>query len=63
MVSVLPPNAEASGAGTPFAEATRIDSTMARLLEEPVILARRDKHGMRPFFMVHHEPNAPPAQY
>lgn len=62
MISVLPPDAEASGAGAPFAEATHRNSAPARLLEEPVILERRNKQGMRPFFMVHCESNRPLVQ-
>ncbi|MDI1267576.1 MAG: hypothetical protein PSV40_00530 [Polaromonas sp.] len=49
MISVLPPDAEASGAGTSVAEATRINTAMTKLLNEPVILVRLDKQGMRRF--------------
>ena len=62
MVSVLPPDAKASGAGTPFAEDNRVNTAMVKRLEEPVILERLDKHGMRRFFMRHCESNRPLAR-
>ena len=62
MISVLPPDAEASGAGTPLAEATSTQQRHGQAAKDPVILERRDKHGTGSFFMVHCESNRPLAQ-
>jgi tripartite-type tricarboxylate transporter receptor subunit TctC len=35
-------------AATPAAEATRINSAMAKLLKDPVVLERLDKQGIEP---------------
>ena len=53
MVSVLPPDTEASGAGAPFVEANRVNTAMVKRLKDPVILERLDQQGMRSFLMPH----------